>query len=186
MAAPATSSLVSCWMSASGNLMGRNEPPPPNRVLSLGVSADGYRPRGRGNVNIKVCVIDEGGSLFPLRAHVPQCILLLTWREMLNNDYDQWVRQGRAEKLNKLQKTLFSLPVQWGGCTHNVSVRVQFRSLIADHHHLWWEYGGRCCVVCLWQRHEGVRALFGSDPHPLQVVGRIFSGGEGLALAQLQ
>ena len=28
--------------------LGRNEPPPPNCVLSLGVSADGYRPQGRG------------------------------------------------------------------------------------------------------------------------------------------
>ena len=88
---------------------------------------DGYSPGGRGNVKIKVCVIDEGGSFFLLRAHAPQCTLLLTWREMLKNDYDQWVRQGRAEELNKLQKTPFSLPVQGGGCMHNVSVRVQFR-----------------------------------------------------------
>ena len=109
--------------------LGRNEPPPPDCVLSLGVSADGYRPRGRGNVNIKVCVIDEGVSLFPFRAHVPQCTLMLTWREILKNEYDQWVRQGRAEELKKLQKSLFGLPVQWGGCTHNGSFRVQFRFL---------------------------------------------------------
>ena len=95
--------------------LGRNQPPPPNCVLSLGVYADGYRPRGRGNVNVKVCLIDEGGSLFPIRAHIPQCTLLLTWREMLKNDNDQCVRQGRAEELNKLQKTRFCLPVQVGG-----------------------------------------------------------------------
>ena len=74
---------------------------------------------------------------------------------MLKNDYDLWVRRGRAEELNKLQKTLFYLLVQRGGCKHNVSVRVQFRFFTADHHHLWWECGGRCCVVCPWQRHQG-------------------------------
>ena len=31
-------------------------PPPPNANLSLGVYADGYRPRGRGNVSTKVPV----------------------------------------------------------------------------------------------------------------------------------
>ena len=75
----------------------------------------GTGPKGGGN--IKVCVIDEGGSLFPLRAHVPQYTLLLTWREMLKNEYDQWVRQGRAEELNRLQKTLCS-----GGAARIMSV----------------------------------------------------------------
>ena len=128
--------------------LGCNQHPPPNCVLSLGVYADRYRPRGRGNVNIKVCLIDEGGFLFPIRAHIPQCTLLLTWSEMLKNDYDLWVRQGRAEELNKLQKTPFCLPVRWGGCAHNVGVQVQFRFFTADHHHLWWELGGKvlCCL----------------------------------------
>ena len=54
---------------------------------------------------------------------------------------------------------------------------------IADHHHLWWECCGRCCVVCPWKRHEGVRAVFVYDLHPLQVVGRMFSGVEGVAQA---
>ena len=179
--------IVGTLLGGSSRCLGLrlNQPPPPNCVLSLGVYADGYRPRGRGNVNIKVCLIDEGGSLFPIRAHIPQCTLqlLLTWREMLKNDYDLWVRQVRAEELNKLQKTPFCLPVRRGGCTHNVGVRVQFRFFTTDHHHLWWERGGRCCVVCPWQRHQGVRELFQSDPHPLQVVGRMFSGVEGLAQA---
>ena len=57
---------------------------------------------------MKVCVIDEGGSLIPLTAHISPCTLLLTWRKMLKNDYNQWVLPGHAEQPNKLQKTLFA------------------------------------------------------------------------------
>ena len=49
------------WGSSLCVGLGRNQPPPPNCVLSLCVYADGYRPRGWGDVNIKVCLIDEGG-----------------------------------------------------------------------------------------------------------------------------
>ena len=70
-----------------------------------------------------------------------------------------------------------------GGCTHKVGVRVQFRFFTADHHHLWWECGGRRCVVCPWQRPQGVGELFAFDLHPLQVVGTMFSGVEGLSQA---
>ena len=78
--------IVGTLLRGSGQCvgLGRNQPQPPNCVLSLGVYADGYKPAGRGNVNIKVCRIDEEGELFPIRAHVPQCTLLYPRREMLN------------------------------------------------------------------------------------------------------
>ena len=83
--------------------VGSQPTPTPNCVLSLGVYADGYKPRGRGNVNIKVCLINDG--FFPKRAHFPQCTSLLTRRETLKKDYDLWVHQGRAEELIKLRRT---------------------------------------------------------------------------------
>ena len=159
---------------------GRKDPPPPNANLVLGVYADGYRPRGRGNVNTKVCVIDMEGSFFPHVNHVPQCSTMVTWREMLKNAYDQWVREGRTQELNRLRQTPFTLLVKWQGHTSNTLVCVTFRLLTTGHHHLWWECGGRCCVVCPWKRHEGVRALFGCHTQSLQQMGKMFVGVEGL------
>ena len=45
---------------------------------------------------------------------------------------------------------------------HVIELSVQRALAIAcvDHHHLWWECWGRCCVVCPWQQHEGVGNLF--------------------------
>ena len=74
---------------------------------------------------------------------------------------------GHTQELNRLRHTPFTLPVKLQGHTSNTLVRVTFRLLTAGHHHLWWECGGRCCVVCPWKRHEGVRALFGCHTQSL-------------------
>ena len=105
---------------------------------------------------------------------------MVTWREMLKTTYDQWVREGHTQELNRLRQTPFTLPVKWQGHTSNALVRVTFRLLTADHHHLWWECGGRYCVVCPWKRHEGVRALFGCHTQSLQQMGKMFVGVEGV------
>ena len=180
-----TSLLVQ--MVGGGKLVatGRKDTPPPNGNLVLDVYAHGYRPRGRGNVNTKVCVIDMEGSLLPHVNHVPQCSTMVSGREMLKNTYNQWVGEGRTEEHNRLRHTPFTLPVKWQGHTSNTLVRVTFRLLTADHHHLWWEYGGTCCVVCPWKRHEGVRALFGCHTQSLQQMGKMFVGVEGVEEAFL-
>ena len=102
--------IVAFLLGGCGKLVatGRKDPPPPNANLVLGVYADGYRPRGRGSVNTKVCVIDMEGSLFPHVNHVPQCSTMVTWREMLKNTYNQWVREGRTQELNRLRQTPFT------------------------------------------------------------------------------
>ena len=52
--------IVAILLGGCGKLVatGSKDAPPPNANLLLGVYADGYRPRRRGNVNAKVCVID--------------------------------------------------------------------------------------------------------------------------------
>ena len=174
--------IVAFLLGGCGKLVaiGRKDPPPPNANLVLGVFADGYRPRGSGNVNTKVCVIDMEGSLFPLVNHLPQCSTIVTWREMLKNTYHPWVREGRTQELKRLRHTPFTLSVKWQGHTASTLVRVAFRLLTADHHHLWWECGGRRRVVCPWKLHEGVRALFGCHTQSLQQMGKMFVGVEGL------
>ena len=107
--------IVAFLLGGGGKLVatGRKDPPPPNAKLVLGVYADGYKPRGRGNVNTKVCVIDMEGSLFPHVTHVPKCSTMVTRREMLKSTYDQWVREGHTQELNRLRQTPFTLPVKW-------------------------------------------------------------------------
>ena len=82
--------IVAFLLGGCGKLVatGRKDPLAPNAHLVLGVYADGYTPRGRGNVNTKVCVIDMEGSLFPHVNQVPQCSTMVTWREILKNTYD--------------------------------------------------------------------------------------------------
>ena len=74
--------IVAFLLGVCGKLVatGCKDPPPPNANLVLGVYSDGYRPRGRGNVNTKVFVIDMEGSLFPHVNHVPQYSTMVTWR----------------------------------------------------------------------------------------------------------
>ena len=45
-------------------VQGRSPPPPPQQAtLTLCLYADGYQPKGRPNVNTKICIIDfVGGS----------------------------------------------------------------------------------------------------------------------------
>ena len=174
--------IVAFLLGVCGKLVaaGRKDPPPPNANVVLGVYADCYRPRARGTVNAKVCVIHMEGSLLPHVNYMLQCITMVTWREMLKNTYHKWVREGRTQQLNRLRQTPFTPPVKWRGHTSTTLVRVTFRLLTADHHHLWWECGGRCCVVCPWKRHEGVRARFGCHTQSLQQMGKMFVGVEGL------
>ena len=174
--------IVAFLLGGCGKLVATSgkDPPPPNANLVLGVYADGYRPRGRGNVNTKSCVIDMEGLLFPHVNHVPQCNTMVTCSEMLKNRYNQWVREGRSQELNRWCQTPFTLPAKWQGHTSNTLVRVTFRLRTAHHHHLWWKRGGRCCVVCPWKRHDGVRGLFGCHTQSLRQMGKRFVGVEGL------
>ena len=43
-------------------VQGRTDPPPHQATLTLGVYAHGYQPRGRPNVNTKICIIDFVGD----------------------------------------------------------------------------------------------------------------------------
>ena len=64
----------------SGTLpvQGRRDPPPHQATLTLGLYADGYQPKGRPNVNTKICIIDFVGDCFPRSGHVPRCTDMIT------------------------------------------------------------------------------------------------------------
>ena len=88
-------------------------------------------------------------------------------REMLKEADEEWVKEGRPPELNTLSNTSFSLPICCQGKQHKTLQHVRIRFFTADHHHLWWECGGRCCVTRPWHRHKGVRDLFCHLPHSL-------------------
>ena len=48
-----------------------------------------------------------------------------------------------------------------------MQVTVAFQLVIADHHPLWWERGGRAYVVRPWERAHGVRDMFLHEPLPI-------------------
>ena len=147
---------------------GEPPPPPADCQMFLGVYADGYHPRGRGTINTKICILDEHGGLFPRQQNLPRCSMMLAWREMLKEAYENWVKEGRPVEFNTLNGASFSLPIRWEGKQYKTVVRIHFRFVTADHHHLWWECGSRFCVACPWQRHE--RILFSTNPIPCRLL----------------
>ena len=51
-------------------LQRRRDPPHQQATLTLGLYADGYQPKGRPNVNTKICMTDFAGDWFPRSGHV--------------------------------------------------------------------------------------------------------------------
>ena len=82
-------------------------------------------------------------------------------------DYTGWVAEHRPRELNTLAAQPFVVPVRFAGCVHRMQVTVAFQFVIADHHQLWRELGGRACVVCPWERAHGVRDMFLHEPLPI-------------------
>ena len=97
----------------------------------------------------------------------PKQPFFLTWREMSKVEYSGWVAEHRPRELNTLAARPFVVPVRFAGCVHRVQVTVAFQFVIADHHQLWWELGGRACVVCPWERAHGVRDMFVHELPPI-------------------
>ena len=148
-------------------LPNRSSTPPGQCTLSLAIFCDGITPRGPPNVNIKAALVEPGGTLFPFVENIPETTGFLTWREMSKVDYSGWVAEHRPREWNTLAAQPFVVPVRFAGCVHRVQVTVAFQSVIADHHQLWWELGGRACVVCPWERAHGVRDMFLHEPLPI-------------------
>ena len=82
-------------------------------------------------------------------------------------DYSGWVAEHRPRELNTFAAQLFVVPMRFAGCVHRVQVTVAFQFVIANHHQLWWELGGRAFVVCPWARAHGVRDMFLHEPLPI-------------------
>ena len=162
-------SVVAHLLKESGPLTGRgrSSTPPGQCTLSLAIFCDGITPRDRPNLNIKAALVDLGGTLFPFVENIPETTGFLTWREMSKVDYSGLVAEHRPRKLNTLGAQPFVVPVRFAGCVHRVQVTVAFRFVIAYHHQLWWELGGRACVVCPWERAHGVWDMFLHEPLPI-------------------
>ena len=93
----------------SGTLavQGRRDPPPQQATLTLGLYADGNQPRGRPNVNTKICIIDFVGDWFPRSGHVPRCTNLITWMELPKVVDGEWLPR-RAKALQALASCKFN------------------------------------------------------------------------------
>ena len=63
----------------------------PHAHLQVFVYADGFNPRGRGNVNAKVALVDGYEHLVPyVDTDVPWASAPLSWREMAKAEWDAW------------------------------------------------------------------------------------------------
>ena len=162
-------SVVAHLLKESGPLIGRgrSSTPPGQCTLSLAIFCDRISPRGRPNVNIKVALVDLGGTLFPFVENIPETTGFSTRREMSKVDHSGWVAEHSPRELNTLAAQPFVVPVHFAECVHRVQVTVAFQVVIADHHQLWWELGGRACVVCPWARAHGVRDMLLHEPLPI-------------------
>ena len=76
--------LCHLLLQKSGTLavQGLRDPPPQQATLTLGLYADGYQPKGRPNVNTKICIIDFAGNWFPRSSNVPRYTNMITWMEL--------------------------------------------------------------------------------------------------------
>ena len=58
---------------------GRLAPPPQHATLTVGLYADGYQPRGRPNISMKIGLIHFEGPWFPLARYVRRCTDMISW-----------------------------------------------------------------------------------------------------------
>ena len=78
--------------------------------LWLFMFADGVSPRGRGNVNLQVAIVDCSRNLVPpIDTNKPGSTMLVTWREMSKKEFNVRRMEGRIEELNLLQKMKFPI-----------------------------------------------------------------------------
>ena len=104
----------------------------PSTPLSLFIFAYGGAPRGWGNVNLQVAVIDCLGHLIPhMDTGVPGSTMLLTWREMSKKAFSAWHMEGRIEELNLLYKMKFPIPQTTAVISPNF--------MSSDHHYIWFQ-----------------------------------------------
>ena len=145
----------------SGTLavQGHRDPPPQQATLTLGLYADGYQPRGRPNVNTKICTIDFAGDWFPRSSHVLRCTDMITWMELPKVVDGEWLPK-RAEALQALPLCKFNQCMKCGGAEYTTTLHLQLGCLSADHHHLWSECRQKGCVACPWVNKHGVAILF--------------------------
>ena len=103
--------------------------------LLLFMFADGVYPRGRGNINLQVAIVDRSGNLIPpippIDTDIRGSTMLLTWREMSTKEFNVWWMEGRIKELNLLQKMKFPI-AQTSGV-----ISPDFTS--GDHHFNWSE-----------------------------------------------
>ena len=95
---------------------------------------------------------------------------MLTWRELPKRDFESGVAQ-RREELNFTQRAQFRLHVTSRSVQTTTCIKLKFRFINADHHHLWGEFGCKGCVSCGWSQREGVAALFLQPARNVQQVG---------------
>ena len=114
------------------------DPPPQQATLNLGLYAHGYQPRGRPNVNTKICRIDLVGDWFPRTGHVPRCTDMITWMEVPKVIDGEWLCK-RAEALQALPSCKFNQHMRYGGAEYTTTLHIQFGCPTVDHHHLWSE-----------------------------------------------
>ena len=153
--------LCHLLLQKSGTLavQGRRDPPPQQATLTLGLYVDGYQPKGRPNVNTKICLIDFAGDWFPRSGHVPRCTDMITWMELPKVVDGEWLPK-RAEALQARPSCKFNQRMKYGGAEYSTTLHLQFGCLTADHHHLWSECRQKGGVACPWVNKHGVATLF--------------------------
>ena len=145
----------------SGTLavQGRRDPPPQQATLILGLYANGYQPRGRPNINTKICVIDFAGDWFPRFGRVLTCKNMITWMELCKVVNGEVVPKW-AEALQALPLCNFKQRMKYGGTVYPTTLHLHFGCLIALHHHLWSKCRQKGRVACPWVNKHVVATLF--------------------------
>ena len=106
-------------------LQGRRDPPLQQATLTLGLYADGYQPRGRPNVNTKICIIYFAGDWFPRSGHVPKCTKMITYMELPKVVDGEWLPE-RAKALQALPLCKFKQRMKYVGVEDTTVVHLQF------------------------------------------------------------
>ena len=116
--------------------------------------ADGVSPRGHGNVNLQVAIIDCSGSLIPpIDTYIPGSTMLVTWREMSKKEFTAWRMEGRIEELNLVQTVKFPISQITAVITLDFTAR--------DHHFIWSVTRTNRCSLCNWSRTDHMQKFFG-------------------------
>ena len=124
----------------------------PSTPLSLFTFADGVYPRGRGNVNLQVAVIDCLGNLITHRdTGVPSSTMLVTWRNMPKKAFNMWRMAGRIEELNLLHKMKCLISQTTAGISPYF--------MCGDHQYIWSNTRTNRCSLCDSSRTDNMRKL---------------------------